>query len=118
LHGRAGLSSARVTSARQKFNFHGKTAHGAVNPWDGKDAVDAVELMDIGFDKLREHLHATHRAHRAITAGGIQPNIIPDYGQSWWFVRDANMVDAKATFDKLTKIAEGAASLGCVSKVS
>src|SRR5499427_7179864 len=38
------------------FTFHGKTAHGAVNPWDGKDAVDAVELMDIGFDKLREHL--------------------------------------------------------------
>src|SRR5215510_12571081 len=38
------------------FTFHGKTAHGASNPWDGKDAVDAVELMSIGFDKLREHL--------------------------------------------------------------
>ena len=36
------------------FTFHGKTAHGAVNPWDGKDAVDAVVLMDMGFDKLRE----------------------------------------------------------------
>jgi aminobenzoyl-glutamate utilization protein B len=102
-----GLTSYAAISA--KFNFHGKTAHGAVNPWDGKDAVDAVELMDIGFDKLREHLRPTYRAHRAITAGGIQPNIIPDYGQIWWFVRDANMVDAKATFDKLTKIAEGAA---------
>jgi aminobenzoyl-glutamate utilization protein B len=71
--------------------------------------VDAVELMDIGFDKLREHLHPTYRAHRAITAGGVQPNIIPDYGQIWWFVRDANMADAKQTFDKLVKIAEGAA---------
>ncbi len=49
------------------FTFHGKTAHGAVNPWDGKDAVDAVELMDIGFDKLREHLKPTYRAHRTIT---------------------------------------------------
>src|SRR5262249_18300324 len=49
------------------FTFHGKTAHGAVNPWDGKDAVDAVELMDLGFDKLREHLHPTYRAHRTIT---------------------------------------------------
>ena len=39
-----------------KFTFKGRTAHGAVNPWDAKDAVDAVELMDIGFDKLREHL--------------------------------------------------------------
>ncbi len=92
-----------------KFTFHGKTAHGAVDPWNGKDAVDAVELMDIGFDKLREHLRPSYRAHRAITAGGIQPNIIADFGEIWWFVRDANMPAAKETFDKLVKIAEGAA---------
>ena len=91
------------------FTFHGKTAHGAINPWDGKDAVDAVELMDIGFDKLREHLRPTTRAHRTITIGGIQPNIIPDKGQIWWFVRDASMPAAKVTYDKLLKIAEGAA---------
>jgi aminobenzoyl-glutamate utilization protein B len=91
------------------FTFHGKTAHGASNPWDGKDAVDAIELMDIGFDKLREHLRPTYRAHRTITVGGIQPNIIPDKGQIWWFVRDASMPAAKETYDKLLKIAEGAA---------
>ena len=91
------------------FTFHGKTAHGAVDPWDGKDAVDAVELMDIGLDKLREHLRPTYRVHRAITYGGVQPNIIPDRGQIWYFVRDANMPDAKQTFDKLVKIADGAA---------
>jgi len=91
------------------FTFHGKTAHGAVNPWEGKDAVDAVELMDIGFDKLREHLHPSYRAHRTITIGGIQPNIIPDTGQIWWFVRDQSMPEAKQTYDKLVKIAEGAA---------
>jgi aminobenzoyl-glutamate utilization protein B len=101
-----GLTSYAAISA--KFTFHGKTSHAAVAPWEGKDAVDAVELMDIGFDKLREHLRPTYRAHRAITAGGIQPNIIPDYGQIWWFVRDANMPDAKTTFDKLVKIGEGA----------
>ena len=91
------------------FTFHGKTAHGAVNPWEGKDAVDAIELMDIGFDKLREHLRPTYRAHRSIMFGGIQPNIIPDKGVIWWFVRDASMPAAKATYDKLLKIAEGAA---------
>jgi aminobenzoyl-glutamate utilization protein B len=91
------------------FTFHGKTAHGAVNPWDGKDAVDAVVLMDMGFDKLREHLRPSYRAHRTITAGGIQPNIIADRGQIWWFVRDASMPAAKETYDKLVKIAEGAA---------
>jgi len=91
------------------FTFHGKTAHGAVNPWDGKDAVDAVVLMDMGFDKLREHLRPTYRAHRTITVGGIQPNIIADTGQIWWFVRDHSMPEAKQTYDKLLKIAEGAA---------
>jgi aminobenzoyl-glutamate utilization protein B len=105
----AGYGLMNYAAISAKFTFHGKTAHGAVNPWDGKDAVDAVELMDIGFDKLREHLHPTYRAHRAITAGGIQPNIIPDYGQIWWFVRDADMASAKETFDKLTRIAAGAA---------
>ena len=91
------------------FTFHGKTAHGAVNPWDGKDAVDAVVLMDMGFDKLREHLRPSYRAHRTITFGGIQPNIIADTGQIWWFVRDQSMPEAKQTYDKLLKIAEGAA---------
>jgi aminobenzoyl-glutamate utilization protein B len=104
----AGYGLMNYAAISAKFTFHGKTAHGAVNPWDGKDAVDAVELMDMGFDKLREHLRPTYRAHRAITAGGVQPNIIPDYAQIWWFVRDANMLSAKETFDKLVKIAEGA----------
>jgi aminobenzoyl-glutamate utilization protein B len=105
----AGYGLMNYAAISAKFDFHGKTAHGAVDPWNGKDAVDAVELMDIGFDKLREHLHPTYRAHRAITAGGVQPNIIADYGQIWWFVRDADMPSAKETFDKLVKIAEGAA---------
>ena len=105
----AGYGLMNYAAISAKFDFHGKSAHGAVDPWNGKDAVDAVELMDIGFDKLREHLHPTYRAHRAITAGGIQPNIIADHGQIWWFVRDADMPSAKETFDKLVKIAEGAA---------
>ena len=104
-----GFGIGNYAAISSYFTFHGKTAHGAVNPWDGKDAVDAVELMDIGFDKLREHLRPSYRAHRTITIGGIQPNIIPDKGQIWWFVRDASMPAAKETYDKLLKIAEGAA---------
>jgi aminobenzoyl-glutamate utilization protein B len=104
-----GFGPQNYAAISSVFTFHGKTAHGAVNPWEGKDAVDAVELMDIGFDKLREHLRPTYRAHRTITVGGIQPNIIPDKGQIWWFVRDASMPAAKETYDKLLKIAEGAA---------
>jgi len=102
-----GLLNYAAISA--KFTFHGKTAHGAVNPWDGRDAVDAVELMDIGFDKLREHLRPSQRAHRTITIGGIQPNIIPDLGQIWWFVRYANAPWAKENYDKLVNVGRGAA---------
>ncbi|MBI2371067.1 MAG: amidohydrolase [Deltaproteobacteria bacterium] len=102
-----GIQNYALIGAR--FTFHGKTAHGSVNPWDGKDAVDAVVLMDIGFDKLREHLRPTYRGHRTITMGGIQPNIIADKGQIWWFVRDASGPGAKAIYDKLVDIARGAA---------
>ena len=102
-----GLQNYALVGA--KFTFKGRTAHGGVNPWDGKDAVDAVVLMDIGFDKLREHLRPTYRGHRTITHGGVQPNIIPDMGQIWWFVRDANGPWAKENFDKLVNIARGAA---------
>ena len=113
LHLRDALSTGygvqNYAAISSRFTFHGKTAHGAVNPWDGLDAVDAVELMDLGFDKLREHLQPTYRAHRTITNGGVQPNIIADTGEIWWFVRDANMPAAKATYDRLLKIAEGAA---------
>jgi aminobenzoyl-glutamate utilization protein B len=104
-----GYGLANYAAISSTFTFHGKTAHAAVDPWDGKDAVDAVELMDIGFAKLREKLHPTYRAHRTITMGGIQPNIIADTGQIWWFVRDANMPDAKQTYDKLVNVAKGAA---------
>ncbi len=92
-----------------KFTFHGKTAHGAVAPWEGKDALDAVELMSIGFDKLREHLKPTYRGHRVITMGGIQPNVIPDLAQIWWYIRDASGPAAKENFDKLVNIGRGAA---------
>jgi aminobenzoyl-glutamate utilization protein B len=65
--------------------------------------------MDTGVAYLRQQLHPTYRIHRVITNGGVQPNVIPDLAQGWWWVRDANMPDAKETFDKLINIAHGAA---------
>jgi aminobenzoyl-glutamate utilization protein B len=91
-----------------QFAFHGKTAHAAVDPWDGKNALDALELMDDGVAFLRQQMKPTYRIHRSIMAGGIQPNVIPDFTKIWYFVRDANMPDAKATYDKLLDIAKGA----------
>jgi aminobenzoyl-glutamate utilization protein B len=104
-----GYGLGNYASISANFAFHGKTAHGAVDPWDAKDALDAVELMDVGTAYLRQQLHPTYRIHRVITNGGIQPNVIPDLAQAWWWVRDANMPDAKETFDKVVNIARGAA---------
>ncbi len=104
-----GYGLANYASISADFTFHGKTAHGAVDPWDAKDALDAVELMDVGTAYLRQQLHPTYRIHRVITNGGVQPNVIPDLAAAWWWVRDANMPDAKETFGKLVNVAKGAA---------
>jgi aminobenzoyl-glutamate utilization protein B len=105
----SGLLNYAAISA--EFTFRGKTAHGSNNPWDGKDAVDAVVLMDTGVNALREHMRPTARAHRTITHGGIQPNIIADLGKIWWFVRDANTPQMMDNFARIVRIAEGAARM-------
>ncbi|HEY1372068.1 MAG TPA: peptidase dimerization domain-containing protein, partial [Candidatus Binatia bacterium] len=92
-----------------EFTFKGQTSHAASAPWHGRDAVDAAELMDIGFDKLREHLEPTQRSHRVISYGGDQPNVIPPLAKIWWFFRETTIERAQANFDKAKKIAEGAA---------
>ncbi len=104
-----GYGLANYASISANFTFHGKTAHAAVDPWDAKDALDANQLMDVGVAYLRQQLHPTYRLHRVVTNGGIQPNVIPDLAQTWWWVRDANMPDAVQTFEKLINVAKGAA---------
>ena len=91
-----------------QFAFHGKSSHAAVDPWDGKNALDALELMDNAVAFLRQQMEPTYRIHRSIMNGGIQPNVIPDFTKVWYFVRDADMPKAKATYDKLLDIAKGA----------
>ena len=104
-----GLMNYGAISA--EFTFRGKTAHASQNPWDGRDAVDAVVLMDTGVNALREHLRPTARAHRTITHGGIQPNVIADLGKIWWFVRDDTGPKTVENFNKVVKVAEGAATM-------
>ena len=68
------IQSAAVSA---EFTFHGEAAHAAVAPWKGRDALDAVVLMDAGIAQYREHMKPTMTAHRVITHGGEQPNVIP-----------------------------------------
>lgn len=72
------------------FTFKGKTAHSAGAPWKGRSALDAVELMNIATNYLREHLFYTHRLHYIILEGGEAPNVVPDKARVWYYVRNSD----------------------------
>lgn len=91
------------------FTFHGETAHAGVAPWKGRDALDAVVLMDMGVAQYREHMTRTMSAQRTITNGGDQPNVIPREAAVWWFFRDASAEGADKLLAQAKKIAAGAA---------
>jgi aminobenzoyl-glutamate utilization protein B len=90
------------------FSFKGKTAHSGVMPWEGRSALDAVELMNHATNMLREHLFYTHRMHYVITEGGEAPNVVPDKASVWYFVRDSDDKVEK-DHEKVVNAAKGAA---------
>ena len=92
-----------------KFSFTGEAAHAAGNPWRGKSALDAVELMDVGWNFKREHLKPTQRSHYVIVDGGDQPNVVPSKASVWYYFRERNYDDIKAMYDGGINIANGAA---------
>lgn len=102
-----GVSQNALISAT--FHFHGETAHAGVAPWKGRDALDAVVLMDMGVAQYREHMLPTMKTQRVITQGGDQPNVIPRHASAWWYFRDVSASGAEQLFKRVTKIAEGAA---------
>jgi aminobenzoyl-glutamate utilization protein B len=71
-----------------EYTFTGETAHSAGAPWRGRSALDAVELMNIGWNYRREHLRLPHRSHYVITNGGDQPNVVPRTASVWYYFRD------------------------------
>jgi aminobenzoyl-glutamate utilization protein B len=88
--------------------FHGKAAHAASDPWHGRSALDAVELMNIAANFLREHVKPTVRIHYAITETGKVPNVVPDKATVWYYVRDLKREGVKEVYNRLLKIAEAA----------
>ncbi len=91
-----------------KFRFKGTPAHAAAAPQAGRSALDAVELMNVGANYLREHVIDSARIHYVITNGGMAPNIVPDDAEVWYYVRAPKREDVKEISDRLYKIAEGA----------
>ncbi len=92
-----------------KFQFSGRTAHAAAAPDQGRSALDAVELMNIGVNFMREHVIDPVRIHYVITNGGGAPNVVPDEAEVWYFVRAPRRDQVEETTARVRKIAEGAA---------
>ncbi len=78
-----------------QYGFKGESAHAAAAPWRGRSALDAVELMDTGWNFRREHLRIQQRSHYVITNGGDQPNVVPPNASVWYYFRETNYEEIK-----------------------
>ncbi|HEV2527649.1 MAG TPA: amidohydrolase [Thermomicrobiales bacterium] len=92
-----------------KFQFKGRTAHAAANPETGRSALDAVELMNVGVNYLREHVIDAARIHYVITNGGGAPNVVPDEAEVWYFVRAPERWQVEELTERVRNVARGAA---------
>jgi aminobenzoyl-glutamate utilization protein B len=94
-----------------EYTFTGQAAHSAGDPWKGRSALDAVELMSVGWNYRREHLRPLQRSHSVIVDGGDQPNVVPSTASVWYFIREITADHIRENFATLQRIAEGAAMM-------
>jgi aminobenzoyl-glutamate utilization protein B len=94
-----------------QYTFKGKAAHSAGAPWSGRSALDAVELMNIGWNYRREHLRLQQRSHYVVVNGGDQPNVVPSEASVWYYFRELDYPKIKELFDLGNKMAQAAAMM-------
>ena len=102
-------STKAVVSA--KYRFQGTSAHASASPSQGRSALDAVELMNVGANFWREHLKEDARVHYVITDGGGQPNVVPPTAEVWYYLRADSHQDVERMLERLREIADGAAKM-------
>ncbi|MBR3952753.1 MAG: amidohydrolase [Oscillospiraceae bacterium] len=103
-------SGSYLSSIQVEYKFEGVAAHAAGCPHLGRSALDAVELMNIGVQFLREHIPSSDRIHYSITdAGGISPNVVQPTAQVLYMMRSDTVTKAKALVERVEDIAKGAA---------
>jgi aminobenzoyl-glutamate utilization protein B len=93
-----------------KFRFRGVSAHASGAPERGRSALDGVEAMNHMVNMLREHVPQETRIHYVITAGGSAPNVVPDFAEVFYYVRNPDPENVLEIFDRVVKAAEGAAT--------
>ena len=107
---RTGVSNQKGQAMNNfTVEFFGKAAHGAFDPWNGRSALDAVELMNHGVNLMREHIEPTARIHYVIPAAGDAPNVVPAYAKVWYYVRDIDRDRVERNYQWIVDIAKGAA---------
>ncbi|WP_093380712.1 M20 family metallopeptidase [Variovorax sp. OV329] len=99
-----------LANVQAYFRFRGKAAHAADSPHLGRSALDAVELMNVGVNFLREHMPSDSRVHYAITnAGGMSPNVVQAYAEVLYLVRAPRNELAAVLYERVKNVARGAA---------
>jgi len=111
----AGLDRS-LANKTAKFRFHGQAAHASGAPDRGRSALDGVEAMNHMVNMLREHVPSDARLHYVITNGGSAPNVVPEFAESYYYVRHADPRMVEQIFDRVVQAAEGAA-LGTGTRV-
>ncbi len=108
--------SSALAYKSAKFRFHGLSAHASASPERGRSALDGVEGMDYMVNMMREHIPQETRIHYVITNGGKAPNVVPDFAEVFYYVRNPERALVESIFDRVVKTAEGAA-LGTETKM-
>ena len=101
--------STSLANKSAKFRFHGISAHAAGAPEQGRSALDGVEAMNHMVNMMREHVPQESRIHYVITAGGHAPNVIPNFAEVYYYVRNPEVELVRSIFERVVKAAEGAA---------
>lgn len=107
----SGVNPAQsLANTRIDFSFHGRASHAAASPHLGRSALDAVELMSVGVNYMREHMPSDARVHSAILdAGGVAPNVVQAFAKVRYLIRATNLPDLSRLIERVRKIADGAA---------
>lgn len=103
-----GTSMANISG---KFRFYGQSSHASGAPWAGRSALDGVEIMNVANNYLREHIPDRTRIHYVVTNGGKAPNVVPDFAEVYYYVRNADPKVVVSVMDRVKKAAEGAAMI-------
>ncbi|GAB1531768.1 MULTISPECIES: M20 family metallopeptidase [Brevibacillus] len=104
------MSTNSLANYQIYFKFKGKSAHAAASPHLGRSALDAVELMNVGVNYLREHIIPEARVHYAITnSGGLSPNVVQPKAEVLYLIRAPKVDQVQEIYERVCKIAQGAA---------